>query len=199
MDSGFRRTSNSPRLEPVCINPQKEQTPCEGQEFSSIWGCGLPTSLFCDPLTPVPRAPLWLQWPSSSLCPWGCHYCSDMGLQCFLLTVCPTGVWWDKGIRTSCWNSTSMGEQVKETPKMAFLIYVGNPPPKPTSKQEELCVPYMYKCKKDQRHSSPDYTMRSNITDQTQTATRLKDNIIVLARIVYKQQHNISHLWQNIG
>ena len=31
----------------------------------------------------------------------------------------------------------------EETPKMAFLIYVGNPPPKPTAKQEEACVPYI--------------------------------------------------------
>lgn len=35
-----------------------------------------------------------------------------------------------------------MGVQVKETPKMAFLIYVGNPPPKPTAKQEEVCPIY---------------------------------------------------------
>ncbi|KAI4822284.1 hypothetical protein KUCAC02_007838 [Chaenocephalus aceratus] len=32
------------------------------------------------------------------------------------------GAWRDKGIRTSCRNSISMGAQVKETPKMAFLI-----------------------------------------------------------------------------
>lgn len=41
--------------------------------------------------------------------------------------------------------TTSMGAQVKETPKMAFLIYVGNPPPKPTAKQEEVYVPYIHK------------------------------------------------------
>ncbi len=37
-----------------------------------------------------------------------------------------------------------MGAQVKEIPKTAFLIYVGNPPPKPTGKQEEACVPYIH-------------------------------------------------------
>lgn len=38
-----------------------------------------------------------------------------------------------------------------------------------------------YKFKKDQCHSSPHYTMRSNVTNQT-TATCIKDNIIALAR-----------------
>lgn len=35
-------------------------------------------------------------------------------------------------------------EQVKETPKMAFLIYVGNPHRKPTGKQEDVCVPSIH-------------------------------------------------------
>lgn len=52
----------------------------------------------------------------------------------------PRGAWREQGIRTSCRNNISMGAQVKETPKMAFLIYVGNPAPKPTAKQEDVCV-----------------------------------------------------------
>lgn len=57
-----------------------------------------------------------------------------------------------------------MGAQVKETPKMAFLIYVGNPAPKPTGKQEEFHVLYIHRDdKKDWNYSSPDYKLRGNL------------------------------------
>lgn len=46
----------------------------------------------------------------------------------------------------------------RRPPRWPFS-YVGNPPPKPTGKQEELCVPYYHKYhkKKDLSYSSPDY------------------------------------------
>lgn len=49
MDSGFRRTSNSPRLEPVCINPQKEQTHVRGRNSLVYEGVGYPLPFFATP------------------------------------------------------------------------------------------------------------------------------------------------------
>lgn len=64
------------------------------------------------------------------------------GLRRFRLPVCPPAVWRDGGIRTSCRNSTSMRAKVRETPTMAFLIYVGNPPPKPRSEDDRKSSGY---------------------------------------------------------
>lgn len=51
----------------------------------------------------------------------------------------------------------------RRPPRWPFSYMWGNPPPKPSDKQEEARVPYIHKdCKKDLSCSSPDYRLRSN-------------------------------------